>query len=364
MTASVPASAPAESAALEYEENTISVTDESQNGVVFITRRNQMPGTGMDSSEAGEDASGQDVTGTGSGFFVDDQGFILTNFHVVEGAQQVTVHLPDRKREFPARIVGVAPEYDLALLQTTDIPDDLYDPLELGDSDQVRVGAKAIAMGSPFGLEFSVTQGIVSAKNRVVPTGINGIPQNSIQTDAAINPGNSGGPLLNSAAEVIGINTMILSPGTAASGTGQNAGVGFAIPINTAKAILPRLKAGETVNVPRIGVTGIPVALLPGEVRQEFNLPDDGVLVQEVSPASPAAGAGLQGGLRRLELGEAALLMGGDVITRIAGQPVTTLQDIQTALVSQQGGGTVELMIQRDGETRELVLNLAARNVE
>ncbi|MFD1733644.1 S1C family serine protease [Deinococcus malanensis] len=351
-------------AALEYEENTISVTDESQTGVVFITRRGQMPDTAPEASEPSQGSSDQDVTGTGSGFFVDDEGFILTNFHVVEGAQQLTVHLPGRKREFPAQVVGVAPEYDLALLQTTDIPADLYDPLELGDSDQVRVGAKAIAMGSPFGLEFSVTQGIVSAKNRVVPTGINGIPQNSIQTDAAINPGNSGGPLLNSAAEVIGINTMILSPGTAASGTGQNAGVGFAIPINTAKAILPRLKAGETVNVPRIGVTGIPVALLPGEVREEFNLPDDGVLVQEVSPASPAAGAGLVGGLRRIELGEAALLMGGDVITRIAGQPVTTLQDIQTALVTQQAGGTVKLMIQRQGETRELVLNLSTGEVE
>ncbi|AFZ69557.1 S1C family serine protease [Deinococcus peraridilitoris] len=343
---------------LAYEQNTVEVAEEQQDGVVFVTRLNQPQGTLYDpnSNPTGSEAQ---PSGSGSGFFIDGEGYALTNYHVIEGADQVSVRLHGSNREFPARVVGTAPDYDLALLKT-EVPDDLYDPMELGDSDQVKVGQKAIALGAPFGLEFTVTQGIISAKNRVIPTGMQGIPQNSIQTDTAINPGNSGGPLVTSNGRVIGVNTQILSPGTAQSGVGQNAGVGFAIPINVAKALLTRLKAGEEISVPRIGVGGIPIQALDAATRQQLGLPDSGVLVQEVAPGGPAADAGLQVGNQRTQVGDTTLTLGGDIITEVDDRPVTTLTDVQSVLVTKQPGESVTLTVLRDGEPVELQLALTA----
>ncbi|WP_246581152.1 S1C family serine protease [Deinococcus aestuarii] len=351
---------------LNYEENTIEVVEQRQDGVVFVTRFDA-PQTDLLSNPFGGQAptpgpsagGGIEPTGSGSGFFIDEQGYIITNNHVVSGASRVTVRLHESQREYPARVIATAPDYDLALLQAQNVPQNAYDPMVLGNSDQVRVGQKAIAMGAPFGLEFTVTQGIVSAKNRVVPIGVNDIPQNTIQTDAAINPGNSGGPLVSSRGEVIGVNTQILSPAGAATGVGQSAGVGFAVPINVAKAILPRLRAGREVGAPRIGIVGFPLQALSPQARQGLDLPDNGVLVQEVTPGSPAAQAGLRGGSREVAVPGGSLRVGGDIITRIGDQEVSTVQDLQSALIVRQPGDKVTLAVRRGGQTRQQTLTLA-----
>ncbi|BDP40854.1 serine protease [Deinococcus aetherius] len=351
---------------LNYEENTIDVVEQRQDGVVFVTRFDA-PQPGLLSNPFGGPAptpgpsagGGIEPTGSGSGFFIDDRGFIITNNHVVSGASRVTVRLHESQREYPARVIATAPDYDLALLQAQNVPQNAYEPMALGNSDRVRVGQKAIAMGAPFGLEFTVTQGIVSAKNRVVPIGVNDIPQNTIQTDAAINPGNSGGPLVNSRGEVIGVNTQILSPAGAATGVGQSAGVGFAVPINVAKAILPRLRVGREVGAPRIGIVGFPLQALSPQARQGLGLPDNGVLVQEVSPGSPASGAGLRGGSREVAVPGGSLRVGGDIITRIEDQEVSTVQDLQSALIVRQPGDEVTLTVRRGGQTRQQTLTLA-----
>jgi S1-C subfamily serine protease len=289
---------------------------------------------------------------------VDDQGYILTNYHVVQDASRLSVRLHTSKREYPARIVGSAPDYDLALLRAEGVPANAYRPMRLGNSARLRVGQKTIALGAPFGLEFTVTQGIVSAVERTIPTGVNQIPQNAIQTDAAINPGNSGGPLVNSAGEVIGVNTQILSPAGAASGVGQSAGVGFAIPVNVAKNILPRLRAGEQVSVPVIGVQSVNLSDLNAAVRSDLKLPDDGILVQNVVPNSPAQRAGVRGGDRAVQFPDGTLRVGGDVIVGIEGQEVSSVQDLQSVLITRKPGDRVSLRIRRDGQTVNQQLTL------
>ncbi|MBB5234017.1 S1C family serine protease [Deinococcus budaensis] len=348
---------------LAYDENTISVVENNQEGVVFVTRLDQV-GNGSLFSESPlapqpspAPGGAEVVTGSGSGFLIDAQGDILTNYHVIQDAANVRVRLHGNEREYEARVVGTAPDYDLALLRAEGLPSGLT-PMRLGDSDSLRVGEKAIAMGAPFGLEFTVTQGIVSALERVIPTGVNYIPQNSIQTDAAINPGNSGGPLVNSRGEVIGVNTQILSPAGAATGVGQNAGVGFAIPINVAKSLLPRLRAGEDISVPRIGVVTLNLQALTPSAREALDLPDSGVLVQSVEPGSPAAQAGLRGGQRSQQFPDGTIRLGGDVITEIDGEAVDSVQDLQSVLIGKEPGDQVTLNVERGGQEVERELTL------
>lgn len=348
---------------LAYDENTISVVENNQEGVVFVTRLDQV-GNGSLFSESPlapqlppEAGGAEVVTGSGSGFLIDTRGDILTNYHVIQDAANVRVRLHGNEQEYEARVVGTAPDYDLALLRAEGLPPGIT-PMRLGDSDALRVGEKAIAMGAPFGLEFTVTQGIVSAIERVIPTGINYIPQNSIQTDAAINPGNSGGPLVNSRGEVIGVNTQILSPAGAASGVGQNAGVGFAIPINVAKSLLPRLRAGEDISVPRIGVVTLNLQALTPSAREALDLPDRGVLVQSVEPGSPAAQAGLRGGQRTQQFPDGTIRLGGDVITEIDGEEVESVQDLQSVLIGKEPGDQVTLTVERGGQSVERDLTL------
>src|SRR5512146_1382569 len=248
--------------------------------------------------------------GQGSGFILDKEGHILTNYHVIANARQIEVTLYNHK-SYRAELVGVDRAPDLAVIQ---IKGAGFTPAMLGDSRGLLVGQKVFAIGNPFGLSGTMTRGIVSSIRSVQEPGGAGFIDEAIQTDAAINPGNSGGPLLNSKGEVIGINTLI------ASSVGQSAGIGFAIPINTAKAVLNDLLTLGRVRRPALGVHTIPIG---PELAAEIGLPSDyGLLINDVIPGSAAERAGLRGGSKRAFLGNTPIMLGGDLIVAIDGQPV------------------------------------------
>lgn len=357
--------APAEAGLLEYERNTVEIVEKYGDGVVYVgvvTRPQnvQLP-PGFEFFAPFLQMPPQE--GTGSGFVIDKEGYILTNFHVVEGASQITVKFHNDPKEYTARLVGAAPPLDVALLKV-DAPKERLVPLVLGDSDRIRVGQKAIAMGNPFGLEFTVTQGIVSAI-RENPGAIgddSGLVPQVIQTDAAINPGNSGGPLLNSRGEVIGINTAIFTP-TSQIGAAQFAGVGFALPINLVKQYLPELRAGKTLtaeaiirNRPRLGVSLIPLSVYPERLRQQYNLPASGLMVQEVERNSPAERAGLRPPTRfayvQLASGETLQVgVDGDVLLEADGTPLTSIAQLRQVLYAKKPGEAVTLKVWRQGRT-------------
>ncbi|WP_102126303.1 S1C family serine protease [Deinococcus planocerae] len=343
------------------ELSQVEVLERSLRGVVYISAETPGDEQPVFSSPLFEDPRGGVEQSSGSGFFVDAQGYALTNFHVVEGATRLSVRLLGQSREFPARVVGTAPDYDLALIQVQNVPAGLIRPLPLGDSTRLRVGQRVFAIGAPLGQQFSASEGIVSAVERTIPTGQRQVPQNAIQTDAAINPGNSGGPLLNSAGQVIGINTQILSPSGAVTGIGQSAGIGFAIPSNVAGRLLPRLRAGETVTGPRIGVVLAPfeLSVFSEQARRQYNLPREGALVVTVEPNGPAARGGLRGGTQRINTPFGPITLGGDVITAVNGQPIETSADLRERLFSGQVGETLRLTVVRGGQTVQVPVTLA-----
>jgi len=283
--------------------------------------------------------------GQGSGFIIDHDGHVLTNYHVVADARQVEVTLHNRKK-YRATIVGTDRSHDLAIVQIK-APD--LSPMVLGDSKNLQVGQKVYAIGNPFGLAGTLTSGIVSSIRSVQePNGIN--IDEAIQTDAAINPGNSGGPLLNSHGEVIGINTMI------ASSVGQNAGIGFAIPINTAKAVLNDLLTLGRVRRPVLGV--ITLAIGP-DIADQLGLPSDsGLLVQRVLPGGAAERAGLKGGTERAYLGNTPIMVGGDLIVAIDGQDVQDQQQLAQIMNNHRAGDTVRVTIYRGKRRIDLNLTL------
>lgn len=299
--------------------------------------------------------------GTGSGFFLDPEGYILTNYHVIQGASRVEVRLHGDPKAYPAKLVGSVPALDLALLKVETKPPAV---LPLGDSDRVLVGQKAIAIGNPFGLEFTVTTGVVSAI-RQNPGAVDPLVPRLIQTDTPINPGNSGGPLLNSRGEVVGVNTAILSP-TGQVGAPQYSGIGFAIPINLVKEWLPAMRAGKQVTEaevlarrPRLGVEVLPLAALPPELRAQYGLPDRGLLVQRVTPGSPAAKAGLRGATRFIPLqaptGQAVQVgVDGDVLLEANGNPLDQPTDLQNMLANLPAGQAVNLKVLRGGRSLEV----------
>ena len=274
--------------------------------------------------------------GQGSGFILDKAGHILTNFHVVAGANRgVEVQLSD-KRKFAARVIGTDRTHDLALLQI-DAPN--LQPVTLADSSQLNVGQKVYAIGNPFGLAGTMTRGIISAIRPI--RSADGAPiEDAIQTDAAINPGNSGGPLLNSSGEVIGINTMIAS-----NGADQSSGIGFAIPINTAKAVLADLLKYGRVKRPSLGIVSF--AIGPDLASQMGLAADSGVLIQRVLPGGAAESAGLRGGNEQAYVGNTPIMLGGDLIISIDGQEVTDPQDINAIMEKHQAGDTVSVTIVR-----------------
>src|SRR6266849_5428458 len=282
--------------------------------------------------------------GQGSGFVIDKAGHILTNYHVIADARQVEVTMHNRKK-YKATIVGTDPAHDLAVIQIK-APDLV--PSVLGDSRNLQVGQKVYAIGNPFGLAGTMTRGIVSSIRPVrEPNGAT--IEEAIQTDAAINPGNSGGPLMNWHGEVIGINTMILSS------VNQNAGIGFAIPINTAKAVLNDLMTLGRVRRPALGVRTIPIS---AELADEIGLPADyGLLIVQVTPGGSAEQAGLRGGTERAYLGNIPIMLGGDLIVAIDGQRVQDEQDLSQMMNNHRAGDTVKLTIYRN--KKKLDVNVA-----
>jgi serine protease Do len=296
--------------------------------------------------------------GTGSGFFINARGDMLTNYHVVEGADSITIRVHNRPETYTARVIGAAPDYDLALIRAEKLPAGLIKPIALGNSDGLEPGLKAIALGAPFDLDFSVTEGIISASARKIPVGLRGILQSVIQTDAAINPGNSGGPLLDSSGQVIGINTQILT-----GGSDQNAGVGFAIPVNVAKALLPRLQAGTRIVTPTLGIRYADLSALDSAALSAIKLPARGALVTDVLAGSPAQKAGLKAGTQRITLDDGTpLALGGDIITAVDGKPLSTENALQASIFGRTVGDTVKLSVLRGGKTVELSVELSEFN--
>jgi len=282
--------------------------------------------------------------GQGSGFVIDKDGHILTNYHVVADARQVEVTLHNHKR-YKATVIGTDPAHDLAVIQ---IKAPELVPAVLGDSRSLQVGQKVYAIGNPFGLAGTMTRGIVSSIRPVrEPNGAT--IDEAIQTDAAINPGNSGGPLMNWHGEVIGINTMILS------NSGQNAGIGFAIPINTAKAVLNDLVTLGRVRRPALGVRTIPIG---PELAQEMSLPADyGLLIIQVTSGGSAEQAGLRGGTERAYLGNTPIMLGGDLIVAIDGEKIQDQQDLAQTMNNHRAGDSVKVTIYRG--KRKMDVNVA-----
>ena len=279
--------------------------------------------------------------GTGTGFVWDDAGHIVTNFHVVQGGSGAKVTLADQSTH-DAQLVGYFPDRDLAVLKIA-VDKARLPPLAIGASKDLIVGQRVYAIGNPFGLDQTLTTGIVSALNREIESFNQRTIRGVIQTDAAINPGNSGGPLLDSAGRLIGVNTQIASP------SGASAGIGFAIPVDEVNRIVPRLIRDGRYTRPTIGVSAA-----AGNVQRALNLPK-GVVLTQVVPGSPAAKVGLQP-FRRGSRGE---IVGGDIITAVNGDAVGGLDDMLTLLEGRQVGDTVTLTLWRAGQTRKQPVVLA-----
>ncbi len=312
--------------------------------------------------------------GAGSGFVIDDSGRMITNFHVVQDTlkensveytdgSSISVIFPGSETELPVNVVGVNTLYDIALIELKNpknLPEGVK-PIPIANSDEIQVGEKAIAIGNPFGLNSTVSAGIVSAVSRDAPS-IGQVEVPYVQTDAAINPGNSGGPLLNSAGEVIGINTQILAGGGLGGQVG-NIGIGFAVPSNLLQQSLTQLEEGGFVSVetrPRLGLKGLfDVSQLPEEVRNNLNLPKEGVLFQEVQQGSAAEKAGLKGPNFDVMYQGQQIPAGGDVITAVDGELVKTSGELQSAVLSKSEGDTVTLTIVRGGKEQQIEVTLA-----
>jgi len=305
---------------------------------------------------AGDEAN---VFGSGSGFLIDTGGHIVTNNHVVEGADTIWVTFSDGSlRE--AEVLGTDPFSDLAVLKVEDLPPGAV-PLELGDSDSLQVGQRVIAIGNPFGLQGTMTVGVISALGRVLPTvttATGGSFSNPeiIQTDAAINPGNSGGPLLDSAGRVVGVNTAIRTT------TGGNMGVGFAVPVNTVKRIVPHLISEGTYHYPYLGITADNRFTL-AQLAHELDLPvTHGVLVSAVEPGGPADRAGIRGGTRTARVLGTTVQVGGDIIIAIDGHPIQDFNDLIAYLVREtEVGQVVTVTIVRDGKEMDVSVRLGER---
>ena len=288
--------------------------------------------------------------GQGSGFILDKAGHVLTNFHVVEGANRGVEVMLSNKRSYKAKVVGTDKVHDLALLQI-DAPN--LQPVTLADSGGLSVGQKVYAIGNPFGLSGTMTRGIISSI-RSIRGSEGALIEDAIQTDAAINPGNSGGPLLNSRGEVIGINTMIAS-----NGAEQSSGIGFAIPINTAKAVLGDLTRYGRVKRPSLGV--VSYAIGPDLASQIGLAVDSGILIQKVIPGGAAERAGLHGGNEQAYVGNTPILLGGDLIVAMDGKPVSDPQEISAIMDKHQAGDTISVTFYRGRKqiTLKLILGEA-----
>ena len=344
------AQAAASKASLMDEDAIASMYEKTSPAVVYITST----GTQRPSSRDIPQIPGfpqlpqpQPSTGTGSGVIIDNQGHILTNNHVIDGASRVDVTLSNGD-SVQAKILGRDPGNDLAVLKIEVDPSKLT-VAQLGSSKDLKPGQLAIAIGNPFGLERTITVGVISSVGRTYSGEGNARPiRNMIQTDAAINPGNSGGPLLNSSGQVVGITTAIESP------VGGSVGIGFAVPIDTAQSELNDLIAGKSISHPWLGISGTPVT---SNVAQELGVPAEGVYVVQVQPNSPASAAGLKGA--RGSRSGTQVPQGGDVILAVDGQKVNKVEDISSYLDTKKAGDKVTLTIRRDAQEQQVDVTLA-----
>jgi S1-C subfamily serine protease len=325
------AAGPLRAQLLEDERNTIDIVKKNKNSVVFITNIQLVRDWFFNEEKVAK--------GSGSGYIWDDQGRIVTNFHVIEAGTEFSVTLPNQEQR-PARLVGKDETKDVAVLQIQGSLKDLV-PVKVGTSKDLQVGQKVIAIGNPFGFDHTVTTGIVSALGRKMLGAGNVTIRDMIQTDASINPGNSGGPLLDSSGEIIGMNTMIISP------SGASSGVGFAIPVDIIKKVVPELIRYGKVIRPDLGIS-----LLPDQFNQRFGI--KGAALWEVPEGSAAAKAGLAG-LSRDRYGRLLL---GDVVVALDDVKIGSYDDIYTALENRKIGDVVALTVDRNGKTRKVRLTL------
>jgi S1-C subfamily serine protease len=286
--------------------------------------------------------------GQGSGFILDKQGHILTNNHVIDNAQRVEVTLYD-KHKYKATVVGVDKGHDLALLQINNVPN--LQPATLSESQSLTVGQLVYAIGNPFGLSGTMTRGIISAIRSI--RGPNNSPiEDAIQTDAAVNPGNSGGPLLNSRGEVIGITTLIAN-----NGADQSSGIGFAIPVNTAKAVIADFAKYGRVRRPSLDIATLAIG---PEIAQQIGLPVDyGLLIDRVFPGGAAEKAGLHGGTQRVYQGNTPVMLGGDLIVAMDGQEIAEPQDLAAAMNSHRAGDVVTITVFRGRKRIDVKVTLS-----
>ncbi|HQQ77875.1 MAG TPA: trypsin-like peptidase domain-containing protein [Thermoanaerobaculia bacterium] len=315
------------------EKATIELFERCSPSVVYITSLARRPVSFFEMTEVPQ--------GSGSGFVWDRQGHIVTNFHVIQDASSLVVTLADQS-DWKATVVGVEPDKDLAVLRIG-APEAKLPPILVGTSRDLKVGQKVFAIGNPFGLDETLTTGIVSALGRTIESVTGRKIQGVVQTDAAINPGNSGGPLLDSAGRLIGVNTQIASP------SGASAGIGFAVPADTVNEVVPQLIAHGRVIRPRLGIT-------PAQEGVVRRLGLTGVLVLEVQEGTGAAKAGLRG-TRRERDGSIAL---GDVVVGVAGKRVASYDDLVSALEKQKIGDTVPVRVLRDGREITVDVTLSA----
>jgi S1-C subfamily serine protease len=342
VTVATPLSAPVDSSTEEGDTNLVNqIYRRDGQGVAFIS--SDLPAS-ESSSPFGEPEGS--TTATGSGFLIDTEGHIVTNNHVVEGADRVEVKLGASDTTYTAEVVGADPATDVALLKV-DAPADQLHPLSLGDSSKVEVGEQVVAIGNPFGLDRTVTAGIVSALQRQIqaPNGFS--ISHVIQTDAAINPGNSGGPLIDSSGNVIGINSQIQTGG----GSGGNVGIGFAVPINTARDVVTQIEEHGEVKHAFLGITG---GSITPDLAKALKLPvEEGVLVNEVVKGGPADQAGLEGGDTSATIEGASFRLGGDIITEVDGKKVTGMEEVINTVNAASPGDKLELKVLRGGSTNK-----------
>jgi S1-C subfamily serine protease len=326
----------------EEERNNIAVYEKVAEGVVNITS------TAM---QLDFFFNAYPTQGSGSGSIIDTKGHILTNHHVVAEAQKLEVTLGDGSK-WPALLVGSDPDNDLAVIKI-DAPKEKLKVIPMGDSKNLRIGQKVLAIGNPFGLQSTLTTGIISSLGRTIRSAAETLIENVIQTDAAINPGNSGGPLLDSDGEIIGINSAILTP------SGGSVGIGFAIPVNTAKRVIPDLISKGYVTYPWIGATI--QSLIPEIAKyRKLNI-ERGAMIAEVVKGGPADKAGLIGGKQRIRVGNTMVLVGGDIVVKADQQDVKTNDELIHYIRGKKPGDTILLKVYRNGSFVEVKVTLGER---
>jgi putative serine protease PepD len=326
----------------EDEKNNIAVYEKVADGVVNITSTavqmdfffNVFP-----------------TQGSGSGAILDPKGHILTNHHVVASAQKLEVALADGSR-WPAKLIGSDPDNDLAVIKI-DAPREKLKVIPMGDSKNLRIGQKVLAIGNPFGFDRTLTTGVISSVGRTIRSEVGTLIEDVIQTDAAINPGNSGGPLLNSEGEIIGINSAIISP------SGGNVGIGFAIPVNTAKRLIPELISKGYVTYPWIGAS---IQTLYPEVAKYLKLKiDKGAMIAEVVKGGPADKAGLKGGSQKVQVGNMIVLVGGDIVVKADDQEIKTNEELIRYVREKKVGNSVTFKVYRKDKYENVKITLGER---